>query len=160
MKSPIPVQLLLLSCLAFAGCGHMEVDTAGPVQDSNRVVRGTVEIGNDLPLPADAVVAVRVMDQVHQNYRNPTAVLGEASATTPLSLPPDIVGEQRITHPAGGSVPFEVKFYATDQQLASGLVLQARVSFGGRVRYFNVESYAVNTRNLEDPRHIYVNQVR
>lgn len=153
---------LLLAALAglfaLSGCGSVEMDTT-PAGDPNRVVTGTVEVGAD-PLPADAVVAIRVVDQVHHDYQNPNAVLGEPTATAAVSLPPEVLGELKLTHVQGPSIPFTLKFYCTDDQLAKGLVLEARVSYGGKVRAFNVDSYAVNSGNIGESRQIYVNRVR
>lgn len=148
----------LAALFALTGCGSMEMDTSSQ-GDPNRVVTGTVEIGT-ASLPPDTTVAVRVVDQVHHDFQNPTAVLGEHSATAAVSLPPEVLGELKIPHAAGPSVPFVLKFYCTDDQLSKGLVLEARVSYGGKVHYFNVESYALNSGNIGDPRRIYVNQVR
>lgn len=146
------------ACAALTGCGSVEMDTT-PAGNPNHAVSGTVEIGN-ANLPPDVVVTVRLVDQVHHDYQNPNAVLGEPTATAAVSLPPEVIGEQKLTHVQGPSVPFVLKFYCTDDQLAKGLVLEARVSFGGKVRYFNVESYAVNSGNINDPKRIYVNGVR
>ena len=71
-----------------------------------------------------------------------------------------MIGEQRIAHPVGHSIPFSVRFNATDQQMNGGLVLEARVSYGGKVRFFNVDSYAVNSVNISSPRRVDVNGVR
>ncbi|HEY3756384.1 MAG TPA: hypothetical protein VGL42_09570 [Opitutaceae bacterium] len=152
------LSVALAGLTLLSGCGSVEVDTT-PAGDSNRVVTGTVEVGGG-QLPPDAVVAVRVVDQVHHDYQDPNAALGVHSATSAVGLPPEVIGELKIPHATGPSVPFTLKFYCTDEQLSRGLVLEARVSYGGKVHYFNVESYALNSGNIGDPRRIYVNQVR
>jgi uncharacterized lipoprotein YbaY len=148
----------LAGLVVFSGCGSVEVDTT-PAGDANRIVTGTVEVGT-AQLPADTVVSVRVVDQVHHDFQDPNAALGEHSATAAVSLPPEVIGEVKVPTTSGPSVPFTLKFYCTDDQLSKGLVLEARVSYGGKVRYFNVESYALNSANISEPRRLYVNQVR
>jgi len=154
----------LMAAIAVAGpgCGGVQMDTR--VQDdpnANQVVTGTVEVGDGVELPPDAVVAVRVEDVAHQGYHDENALaLGNPNAPKPVTMPPQTIGEVRIDHPKGPSIPFTLKFTATDQQMAGGLVLSARVSYGGKVRFFNVDSYAINSTNISSPRRIYVNGVR
>ena len=153
--------LLAAVVVAGPGCGGVQMDTKMEDPNANRVVTGTVEVGEGAMLPADAVIAVRVEDVAHQGYVDQNAaLLGNPNAPKPVTMPPEVIGEQRIDHPQGVSIPFAVKFSATDQQMAGGLVLEARISFGGKVRYFNVESYAVNSSNITTPRKVYVNGVR
>jgi uncharacterized lipoprotein YbaY len=153
--------LLTAVAVAGPGCGGVQMDTKIDDPNANRVVTGTVEVGDGVVLPPDAVVAVRVEDVAHQGYKDQNAaMLGNPNAPQPVTMPPEVIGEQRIDHPQGPSIPFSVKFSATDQQMAGGLVLEARVSFGGKVRYFNVDSYAINSLNITSPRRIDVNGVR
>jgi uncharacterized lipoprotein YbaY len=146
--------------LAAAGCANVQLDTQGE-GDPNRVVVGTVELGDAGPLPDGAVVAVRVEDAAQTTYRSPTAVLGEPSAAVaPGNLPPKLLGQQTIRDVSGSSIPFRVPYYATDEQLRIGLILQARISVAGKVRYYNVNSYSLNLSNANDPHAVYVNTVR
>jgi uncharacterized lipoprotein YbaY len=135
--------------------------TTTPDPNANRVVTGTVEVGDGVVLPPDAVVAVRVVDVAHRGYVDQNAAaMGNPNAPQGVTLPPEVIGEQRIDHPVGASIPYTVRFSATDAQMDGGLVLEARVSFDGKVRYFNVESYAINSVNIGSPRRIEVNGVR
>jgi len=139
----------------------VQMDTKLENSDGNRVVTGTVEVGGGVTLPPDTVVAVRVVDVAHRGYQDQNAVaLGKANTAPAVDLPPQVIGEQRIEHPDSASIPFAVKFAATDLQMEGGLILEARVSFGGKVQYFNVDSYAVNLANITSPRRIDVNGVR
>ena len=162
MKTCFSVAALLAAIVvAGPGCGGVQMDTKMDDPNANRVVTGTVEVGDGVVLPPDAVVAVRVEDVAHQGYHDENAaMLGNPNAPKPVTMPPEVIGEQRIDHPQGPSIPFAVKFSATDQQMAGGLILEARVSFGGKVRYFNVDSYAINSANIGSPRRVDVNGVR
>jgi uncharacterized lipoprotein YbaY len=162
--------------IATTGCvSNLQMDTRSPsaqnpqaVQNGqfeestgNRVVTGTVELGEGIELPPDAMVAVRVVDVAHRGYRDQNALaLGKPNPAQGVTLPPEVIGEQRIHHPTGHTVPFSVHFSANDEQMNGGLVLEARVSFAGKVKYFNVESYAINWGNLTSARRIDVNGVR
>ena len=130
--------LAALALAAGAGCAHMGVDTT-PESDPNRVVTGTVETGEAIPLPADAVVNVRVVDQSRSD------------------LPPQVLGDQEIRSPGATPIPFSIEFRAEDDVMRRGLNLEARISFGHTVRYFNVSQVAVNLRNAADPHRILVN---
>jgi uncharacterized lipoprotein YbaY len=150
---------MAFAALALVGCGSVQLDTR-PEGNPNRIVTGTVELGDAGPLPPGAEVAVRVVDPVQSNFRAPTAVLGEPSTDTPpVELPPKVLGEQRITDGQGSSIPFRVPYYATDDQLRVGLILEARVSLNHRVRFYNVSSYSLNLENAGDSHQIYVNPV-
>ena len=52
---------------------------------------------------------------------------------------------------------FRVVYRADDELLRKGLNIEARVSFGGKVRYFNLNHYAVTLGNAADPHRITVN---
>lgn len=145
----------------FAGCGSMEIDTRLPNPNPNRVVTGTVELGDLGDVPPGAEVSVRVLDTIQPDFRSPTAVLGEPSTQTPgVQLPPQVVGEEDIKNASGSSIPFAVHYTANEDQLRAGLVLDARVSIDGKVRYYNASSYSLNLANAADPHHIYVNSAR
>jgi hypothetical protein len=51
--------LAAAAALALAGCGHLELSPEG---DPSRVLTGQVELGAPEPLPADALITVRVVD--------------------------------------------------------------------------------------------------
>lgn len=158
MKLPAPVVLLSLAALLLApGCGHLDLTPEG---DPNRVLTGTVEFREPFTLPADAVVVVRVIDTKRDTEVQPTAVLGEPSTLAPRSSqPPRILGEQVIHGPGQPPIPFRIEFTATDPMLRAGLNVEARVSYGGRVRFFNVNSYAVTLSNVADRHTVWVNLV-
>ena len=122
---------------ALLGCGHL--DTA-PEGDPARVLTGTVDLGG-ATLPAGAVVTVRVV----------VPMRGDA--------PLRVLGSQTITDPGPPPVGFRVEYMADDDLLRHGLNVEARVSWGGRVRYYNMNGYAVTLGNASDPHRITVNAI-
>jgi uncharacterized lipoprotein YbaY len=128
--------------------------------DSNRVLTGRVETRDSSALPADAVVLVRVVDPQRTTEKPPGAVLGERSAIPQESaMPPKVLGEQEIKNPGQFPVAFRVEYTAIDEQLRSGLIVEARVSYGGKVRFFNRESSAVTLSNYTDQHVVMVNRL-
>jgi uncharacterized lipoprotein YbaY len=125
-----------LAALALAGCGQLDM---APEGDPARVLTGKVDLGDAVALPADAVVTVRVVD------------------ATGIGVPPRVLGSQTITSPGASPVDFRVEYQADDELLRHGLNVEARVSWGGRVRYYNVNSYAVTLGNASDPHRVTVN---
>lgn len=136
MKPTLAI-LAAVAAAALAGCGHLDTTPEG---DPSRVLIGTVDLG-DAPLPAGAVVAVRIV--VPQRGDTPLRVLGS----------------QTITNPGASPVAFRVEYLAEDELLRHGLNVEARVSWGGRVRYLNMNGYAVTLGNAADPHRIVVNAI-
>jgi uncharacterized lipoprotein YbaY len=130
--------LSLAAALALAGCGQLDLTPEG---DPSRVLAGEVEMGNDVTLPADTVVTVRIVD---------------ASAA---GMPPRVLGSQTLSNPGAAPIPFRVEYRAEDDLLRRGLNIEVRVSFGGRVRYFNKNNYAVTLGNAPDTHRVSVNPV-
>ncbi|HEY1792011.1 MAG TPA: YbaY family lipoprotein [Opitutaceae bacterium] len=129
-----PGALLLAACaLALSGCGQLDLTPEG---DPSRVVQGEVNLG-DTALPPDAVVTVRVVD--------------------PSQTPPLTLGSQTIRSPGASPVPFKVDFRAEDDLLRRGLNIEARVSIGGHLRFYNVDRYVVTLGNITGTQRIRVN---
>jgi uncharacterized lipoprotein YbaY len=125
----------LAAALALSACGHLDVSPEG---SPLRVLTGQVELGDAMALPADTTVTVRVVDM------------------TAAGMPPQVLGSQTITNPGAAPVAFRVEYTADDETLRRGLNIEARVSFGGRVRYYNVNRYAVTLGNASDPHRVTV----
>jgi putative lipoprotein len=123
----------LAAALALSGCGHLDVPPEG---SPLRVLTGQVELGDAMALPPDTSVTVRVVDM------------------TAAGMPPQVLGSQTITNPGPAPVPFRVEYTADDETLRRGLNIEARVSFGGKVRYYNVNRYAVTLGNASDPHRV------
>jgi uncharacterized lipoprotein YbaY len=123
------------AALGLAGCGHLDLTPEG---DPARVLTGQVQIGDAIALPADTVITVRVVD------------------ATAVGVPPQVLGSQTIKDPGAAPVSFRVEYRADDEMLRKGLNVEARISFGGKIRYFNLNRYAVTLGNAADPHRINV----
>jgi len=141
-----------------AGCGHLDL---APQDDSNRVLNGTVAFNGPVALPDDAVVLVRVIDAV------PPPAASQAPGDTtlkhpvpPPDMPPDVLGETTVRNPGTPPIPFQVEYHAEADQLRRGLNVEARVSYGGKVRYYNFNRYAVGSNDYTEPHTIWVDAVR
>jgi uncharacterized lipoprotein YbaY len=133
---PLLGLLVAAAALGFAGCGQLDITPEG---DPARVVTGAVETGEDVALPADTVVTVRVVD---------------ASA---VGMPPQVLGSQTISNPGVAPIGFRVEFRAEDELLRRGLNIEVRVSYGGKIRFFNRNGYALTLGNAADDHRIRVN---
>ncbi len=130
--------LAALALLALAGCGHLDLTPEG---DASRVLAGRIDMGEDAALPADATVTVRVID------------------STATGMPPRVFGSQTLTHPGASPIEFRVDYQAQDEDLRRGLNIEVRISWGGRVRYYNMNAYAVTLSNASDVHRVSVNRV-
>ena len=157
-KSPLVLFLTVCAALlAGGGCGHLSTTAGG---DTNRVITGTVNFRGDLVLPADAEVIVRLID---------ASAVGQARSAANKDLPvldrpkveltPQVLGEQTIKAPAAGPVPFRIEYSADDALLRHGLNLEARISYGGRVRLRTVNTRAVTAGNATDRHEVWVEAV-
>jgi uncharacterized lipoprotein YbaY len=133
---PVLAILAAAAALGFAGCGHLDVTPEG---DPSRVLTGEVELGEDIALPADTVVTVRVVD------------------SSAIGMPPQVLGSQTIRSPGAAPIAFKVEYKADDELMRRGLNVEVRVSFGGKVRYFNVNRYALTLGNAADNHRIHAN---
>jgi uncharacterized lipoprotein YbaY len=120
----------------FGGCADLDIKPAG---DVNRVLTGTVNYHSDDPLPAGAVLTVRLLDP-----SDPAA-------------PPMVVGEQTIADPGPSPVAFRIEYRADDTLLQHGLNLDARIAVAGRLQFYNVNSYAVTLNHAAEPQSVWVN---
>jgi uncharacterized lipoprotein YbaY len=134
MNSKLAV-LAMAAALALSGCGQMDLTPEG---DSARVLNGSVDIGEQTTLPADTTMTVRVVD-----------------ASAP-GMPPVVLGSQTITNPGVPPVAFRVEYRAEDEVLRQGLNVEVRISYGGKVRYYNLNKYDVTLGNAADEHRISV----
>jgi uncharacterized lipoprotein YbaY len=143
----------------LAGCGQVALDLT-PEGNPDRILTGSVDFREPFSLPPDAVLVVRVEDPNRVTDTPPTAVLGEPSPVPLQSkLPPKILGEQTVKNPGSPPIPFRVAYTAVDEQLRRGLIIEARISYGGMVRFLNVDSYAVTLGNASDSHTVWVNRI-
>jgi putative lipoprotein len=131
-----PAAALAAAVFLAAGCGHVDIQPEG---DPDRVLTGTVNFHPADPLPPDTVVTVRLLDS-----SNPDA-------------PPIALGEQTISNPGNPPVPFRIEYRAEDALLRRGLILEARVSFGGKLRFYNVNGYGVSLAKAAQSQEVWVN---
>ena len=139
---------------AGAGCSHIEIVKEG---DPHRTVRGTVEFRSDLALPDDAVVVVRVVDLAGTEQMLAAASrdlpLGDRAKIEPV---PQVLGEQTIRGAKGVSIPFQIEYNAEDSLLRHGLNIDARISFGGKVRFRTASAHVLTLGNAEYPHAVWL----
>jgi uncharacterized lipoprotein YbaY len=156
MNKAFPLVFLaaFLALFAAAGCSHIEVVPEG---DPHRVVNGTVEVRTEMPLPADAVVVVRVIDQAGTEQARLAAgkdlPLGDRAKVTPA---PQVLAEQTISGVQGNSVPFHLEFTADDELMRHGLNIEARISFAGKVRFRTAIAHALTLGNVDAAHQVFV----
>jgi uncharacterized lipoprotein YbaY len=121
--------------LLLAGCGVMDLTPEG---NPARVLVGEIELGDTAALPADATATVRVLDE------------------TVIGTPPNVLGAQTLAHLGPPPYAFRVEYRAEDDLLRRGLNIEVRVSYNGRVRFFNRNRYAITYGNAADPHRVHV----
>ena len=127
---PAAATALAFAALALSGCGQLDLSPEG---DPSRVLVGRVELSDGAVLPNDATLTVRVVDK------------------SSIGMPPQVLGSQTVRNPGGGApIEFRVEYRAEDDVLRRGLNIEARVSYGGKVRYYNQNGYAVTLGNASD----------
>ena len=134
----LPLIIALLACGLTAGCGHLEVTPEG---DPNRVLNGTVRLRIPADLPGDASMVVRVVENVRADTARRVLV------------------EQVVERIGAAPVAFRVEFQASDAQLRYGVNVEARISAGGKLRYYNINANGLTLGNLDLPYTIVVDPV-
>jgi uncharacterized lipoprotein YbaY len=156
MKPRFPYVAAAAAALVLGGCGQVGMEVT-PYGNPNRVVTGTVELPAATAFAPDTVVVVRVLGVLPANPQAVNGLLGQPPAPgAQAEQPPQVLGEQTISNPGPPPVPFRIEYSATDDQLRAGLKLEARVSVGGKVRWFNVNSYSINLDNVGEARSVSV----
>lgn len=155
MKIPL-LTLLAAGAALFTGpgCSHIEITKEG---DPSRVVNGTVEFRSEIALPDDAVVVVRVVDPAGTAQMKAAAnrdlPLGDRAKPEPV---PEVLGEQTIKGAKGGTIPFRIEYTADDSLLRHGLNIDARISFGGKVRFRTAAGHVLTLGNAEYPHQVWL----
>lgn len=152
--SPLSLLAACAALFAAAGCSHIEVTPEG---DPHRTVTGTVEFRSEVTLPPDAVVVVRVVDLAGTEQMQLAAKrdlpLGDRAKIDPV---PQVLAEQTINGPKGASIPFQIEYTADDDLLRHGLNIDARISFGGKVRFRTAVAHALTLGNAEYPHTVWL----
>ena len=159
MKRTAPLFLWgALAALFAAGCGHLDFSSR---EDPHRVLTGTVDFsGTPVVLPDDALMVIRVVDAVPPSPVTPgppDPLLRHP--VPPTDMPPEVLGEKTIPRPGALPIPFEVEYRAEEQQLMHGLNVEVRISYGGRVRYANVNHTVIAANDYNQPHTIEVSEV-
>ena len=123
----------------LAGCGQLDLTPEG---NPARVLVGQIQLGDAAPLPPDASATVRVVD------------------ANQLGQPPVVLGSQTLTHLGTPPLDFRVEYQAVDELLRQGLNIEVRVSYGGQVRYFNRNRYALTLGNVTDVHRVNVDRAQ
>ncbi len=143
---------LALAAFLAAGCSHIDLTSH---DDPDRVLDGTIELSTGAAvLPDDAVVLVRVVDAVSPSAR-PLVAAADPTMKRPIppaDMPAEVLGEQTIRHPSAYPIPFHVEYQAEAEQLRHGLNIEARISYEGRVRYANLDHYAIGLNDYTQPK--------
>ena len=137
---------LLLSLVAaglsftLPGCSHLDL---APEGNPNRILNGTVAFSGGLPTGAE--VSVRILDSSARDFVPRTKSelpLGDRAQTMAADR---VVGEQvqTLAAPTIEPVPFRLEYQATDAMLRHGLNVEARISYGGRVRFRTIQAHVL-----------------
>ena len=151
---------LALACaalLAGGGCGSMSLDV-GPEGDPSRVLNGTVNFRSERPLPPDAEIVVRLVDTANLDQAR-AAAKGDVpvAARAQAVLPPTVLAEQKVPLVPGGAIPFRLEFTASDELLRHGVNIEARITFGGSVRFRTVNAQVITLSTVaRNPYEVWV----
>ena len=126
-----------LFVLALAGCSSLDM-TPSPTGD--RVLTGTVNCRAGSSLPADAVVTVRLLDLSKE--------------------PPAVLASKTYEHPGDMPVAFSLDYKAEDVSPPSRAGLDARISVGGKLRYYNANPVYLSPNSAADPFPLWVEAMR
>lgn len=140
---------------ALAGCANLDVAAEGPV---NRVLSGTVS--SQMGFPAGSEVVVRVVD-TSGRVPSRTHIALPLAERVPPPIAERVLGEhvQTLAAAASEAVPFQIEYQADDGLLRRGLTIEARVSYGGRVRFRSVNAKVVTLASSPYRHDVVVEQV-
>lgn len=157
-RFPLVSLLAAALLLMTASCGHVDLT---PESDPNRIVTGTVNVRMDLLPPPDSEVSIRLVEPSDLTaapaVASPGLVIGERGTR---SRPEVVVAEQVIRAPAAMPVPFRLEFRADDTALRRGLNIEARISWGGKIRFRTVDAQVVTLATVAQPQTVWVEPVR
>lgn len=152
----------LLACCAVAlcfvpGCANLDVAPAG---NPNRMLRGAIAVG--IPLPAGTEVAIRLAAVPGLDAARP------AAGDLPIAPTQGGAAAERVvaTHnfvlraPSKELLDFAFEYEADDAQLRRGVMLDVRISHGGKLRYRTVTAHVVTLSSSPFPQRVQVQAVR
>ncbi|OIR18702.1 hypothetical protein GALL_10420 [mine drainage metagenome] len=127
--------LALIGILGTA-CSHLDI-SAAPLGD--QVLHGTVDF-HPLPPLGKTSVLVRMVDVTNDD--------------------PIVIGETTVQAAGAPPVPFTISYKASDIEPPKRVQLVVRVSVDGKLRYYNIDSYAVSPMNADRTVRVWVTPVR
>lgn len=132
--TPLACVALLLG-LFLGGCSHLDIS---PVGDGDRVMTGKVSYVPADPVPAGAILSIRIVD-------NSKAESG-----------PVLLGQQRVA--ISGPPPFEFRaeYRADDTLMRRGVNVEAKILVNGKLRHSNLTSHVVMLHRATDIQEITV----
>jgi uncharacterized lipoprotein YbaY len=135
---------LLAVVLVTAGCGSLDVAGGG---NPDRVLTGTIGAGVALPEGSEVVVRLMATPTAVDSVRpvnNNDAPVTRPSDSTGATLD-RVLGEhsQKLTAGTMEPVPFRIEYQADDATLRRGLTIEARVSYGGKLRFRTVNAHVL-----------------
>ncbi|MBI4622141.1 MAG: YbaY family lipoprotein [Verrucomicrobia bacterium] len=144
--------------LAGAGCEHLDLASTG---SPDRVLNGTLNFPS--ALPAGTEVLVRLIDGAAKD-----SALMPAGTDLPLGdrakpvAVDRVLGEQRQKLETGTTqpVPFKIEYRAEDSVLRRGLTVEARVSYGGKVRFRTLNAHVVTLASSPFRQEVWVQPVQ
>ena len=131
----LTVALALIGIFGTA-CSHLDISSA-PLGD--QVLHGTVDFHPIPPLGKTSVL-VRMVDVTNDD--------------------PIVIGETTVQAAGAPPVPFTINYKASDIEPPKRVQLVVRVSVDGKLRYYNIDSYAVSPMNADRTVRVWVTPVR
>jgi len=146
-----------LVLLFLAGCANLDMTPAG---NPNRMLKGAVDVG--IPLPAGTDITIRLLAAPGIETSRP------AGGDLPIAPTQGTAAMERVvaTHsfalraPSKESVDFAFEYEADDAQLRRGVMLDVRISHGGKLRYRSVTAHVVTLSSSPFPQRVQVQAVR
>ncbi len=153
--------LLFAACgllLATVGCSHLDVTGEG---DPNRVFTGMVKARTSLVPPSDAKLLIRITEPQDVARGSTTVannlVIGERG--TQLT-PEHVLAEVPIAAPSELPVPFRIECRISDAMLRRGVNIEARLSWGGKMRFRTMQAQVVTLSTAGEPQTVWIESVQ
>ena len=140
--------LAALAAVFSAGCSSLDLNREVEV---NRVISGTVNIGQSFP--AGSEVMVRALEMPRAPGPLPAGAPVDRVPVVPVET---ILGDFTVTlgSPAADGLPFRIAIGADDSRLQRGILLESRVMYGGRLRFRTVNAHAVTAQTVALLQHV------
>ena len=130
------LSLVVFGAVALlAGCATAK--KAEPAPDFVTLA-GRVVTTDAAPLPADAVVTVRLLDVSWPDE------------------PPKVLAEQSLAQPGNPPVAFTLRYRPSEAERGHRFVLDARIEFSGRLRYYSTASQPVRLDGMDGAQELVV----